>query len=64
MNAKTGKALAELGQAAARHAGIPDDQLIEMSVCHDREYEWCGLVDGEPIESNQLEPDSKPSLEA
>jgi len=49
---ETAKALAELGRAAARQIGIPDDIPITMSICPDREYEWCGLVDGEPIEAN------------
>jgi hypothetical protein len=45
MNAKTAKALAELGRAAARHAGIPDDVVITMEILPDREYEWCALQD-------------------
>jgi hypothetical protein len=40
---KTAKALAELGRAAARHAGIPDDVEITMTVCPDRN--WCDLCD-------------------
>jgi hypothetical protein len=48
IDARTAKALAELGRVAARHIGIPDDVVITMSVCQDREYDWCGLVDGEP----------------
>jgi hypothetical protein len=55
MNAKTAKALAELGRAAARHVGIPDDVEITMTVCRDREYQWCGLVDGEK-EKDQTTP--------
>ena len=53
INAKTARALAELGRAAARVAGIPDDVVITMTVCPDREYQWCGLVDGEPIEEDE-----------
>jgi hypothetical protein len=43
MNAETAKALAELGRAAARVAGIPDDVVITMSICPDRD--WCDLCD-------------------
>jgi hypothetical protein len=45
IDSKTARALAELGRAAARHAGIPDDVVITMTVCHDREHEWCDLCD-------------------
>jgi hypothetical protein len=55
IDARTAKALAELGRAAARHVGIPDDVVITMSVCQDREYDWCGLVDGEK-EKDQTSP--------
>jgi hypothetical protein len=45
VNAETAKALAELGRAAARHVGIPDDVVITMTVCPDREYDWSDLCD-------------------
>ena len=61
MEAKTAAAVAELGRAAARHVGIPDDVEITMTICPDRQYEWCGLVDGEPIsreaEGEKIKPD-------
>lgn len=41
---RTHEALQELGRAAARHFGIPDDVEITMTVLPDR-YEWCGLDD-------------------
>jgi hypothetical protein len=37
--------LAELGRAAARLAGIPDDVVITVEILPDREYEWCSLQD-------------------
>jgi hypothetical protein len=42
---KTAQAMAELGRAAARVAGIPDDVVITMEILPDRDYEWCGLQD-------------------
>jgi hypothetical protein len=45
MKAKTAKALTELGRAAARHVGIPDDVVITMEILPDRDYEWCDLCD-------------------
>jgi hypothetical protein len=42
---KTARALAELGRAAARHAGVPDDVVITMTICQDREKSWCDLCD-------------------
>jgi hypothetical protein len=42
---KTARAIAELGRAAARVAGIPDDVVITMEILPDRDYEWCGLQD-------------------
>jgi hypothetical protein len=43
MTPQTAKALAELGRAAARSQGIPDDVVITMTVCADRD--WCDLCD-------------------
>jgi hypothetical protein len=45
VNAQTAKALAELGRAAARHVGIPDDVVITMEILPDRDYKWCDLCD-------------------
>jgi hypothetical protein len=47
MKAKTAKALTELGRAAARHVGIPDDVVITMEILPDRDYKWCDLCDPE-----------------
>lgn len=59
MNAKTARALAELGRAAARSLGIPDDVPITMSICPDRKYEWCGLADGEITEGDDQGVDTE-----
>ena len=58
INGKTAEALSELGRAAARVAGIPDDVPISMTVCADREYQWCGLVDGELIDKEDRDVES------
>jgi hypothetical protein len=54
MKAKTAKALTELGRAAARHVGIPDEVVITMEILPDRDYEWCGLQD-DYVEVNEEE---------
>lgn len=37
MDPATARAIAELGRAAARQAGIPDDVVITMTIIPDRE---------------------------
>jgi hypothetical protein len=60
MKAKTAKALTELGRAAARHVGIPDDVEISMTICPDREKSWCDLCD--PNFAQVTEDYSEPEL--
>jgi hypothetical protein len=60
MKAKTAKALTELGRAAARHVGIPDDVVITMEILPDRDYKWCDLCD--PDFAQVTEDYSEPEL--
>lgn len=54
MTDQTATALLELGRVAARQHGVPDDQPIEMTMCPDRDYSWCGLED-DYVEVNEEE---------
>jgi hypothetical protein len=45
MSPETAKALSELGRAAARHVGIPDDVPIIIEILPDRDYSWCSVED-------------------
>ena len=46
MKAETAAALIELVRAATKHVtGKEPEGPITVTICRDREYEWCGLTD-------------------
>ena len=46
MTASTAAALIELLRAATKHVtGRDPEGPITVTICRDRDYEWCGLAD-------------------